>query len=132
MGDVKAAVATLHRLKEIGVRISIDDFGTGYSSLSYLKQFPIDTLKIDQSFVRGIPNDAGQMSIVKAIIGLAHSLNLSVLAEGVETEEQLAFLREGHCQEVQGYLIGQPMPADEFVKFLAEKEWEAFPLRRSA
>jgi diguanylate cyclase (GGDEF)-like protein len=132
MGDVKAAIATLHSLKAMGVHISIDDFGTGYSSLSYLKQFPIDTLKIDQSFVRGIPNDAGQMSIAKAIIGLARSLNLRVIAEGVETNDQLQFLKEHHCEEAQGYLIGKPMPAEEFEKFLVDYELSVFPPRQSA
>ena len=104
---------TLESLRSLGVSISIDDFGTGYSSLSYLKAFPIDTLKIDRSFVVDLPLDTDSTAIVRAIIALAHSLNLEVIAEGVETKAQLEFLRAVGCEYVQGYLIGKPMLANE-------------------
>ena len=103
----------------MGVRLSMDDFGTGYSSLSHLQRFPLNMLKIDQSFVGGMPHNAANASITRAIISLAHSLNLSVLAEGVETDEQLAFLRGQGCDEAQGHFFGRPMPGEEFVELLA-------------
>lgn len=105
-------------LKEQGITLSVDDFGTGYSSLSYLKQFPIDALKIDQSFVRDIGRSQDAELIVHAIIDLAHNLRMKVVGEGVETEQQLAFLREKGCDVIQGYLYGPPMPADAFEEFL--------------
>ena len=111
MQNADAAIRTLHELKAMGVRLSIDDFGTGYSSLSYLKRFPIDVLKIDQSFVRDITSDENDEAITSAIIAMGHSLRLTLIAEGVETEEQLAFLRVRECHKVQGYLFGRPMPA---------------------
>ncbi|HJV51514.1 MAG TPA: EAL domain-containing protein [Noviherbaspirillum sp.] len=114
MRDVDKSLATLVRLKELGVQISIDDFGTGYSSLNYLKRFPVDTLKIDRSFVNDIATDAGDAAIVKAVISLAHILNLNVVAEGVETQEQRCFLMENGCDQVQGYYFGRPMPEREF------------------
>lgn len=98
----------------MGVRLSIDDFGTGYSSLSYLQRFPLSRLKIDQSFVKDLQTNDNNVKITKAIIAMAHSLNLSVLAEGVETEEQLARLREEGCDEVQGYLFSRPVCAEDF------------------
>src|SRR5512136_463643 len=100
---MRAPVSTLRALKDMGIHISIDDFGTGYSSLSYLKRFPIDTLKIDRSFVFDIQTDPNDAAIVLAIIALAHSMHLKVIAEGVEKEEQAAFLRHHHCEEMQGY-----------------------------
>lgn len=113
MHHAEDTVSTLNRLKALGVQISIDDFGTGYSSLSYLKRFPVDRLKVDRSFVEGIADDPSNAAITLAIIAMAHSLGISVIAEGVETEEQLDFLRMHHCNEVQGYYLGHPMPADE-------------------
>ena len=118
MRDVDKSLATLLRLKELGVKISIDDFGTGYSSLNYLKRFPVDTLKIDRSFVSDIAIDQDDAAIVKAVISLAHILNLSVVAEGVECEEQRRFLLENGCDEVQGYHFGRPMPPHEFTRLL--------------
>jgi diguanylate cyclase (GGDEF)-like protein/PAS domain S-box-containing protein len=118
MRDVDQSLATLLRLKELGVKISIDDFGTGYSSLNYLKRFPVDTLKIDRSFVSDITTDADDAAIVKAVISLAHILNLSVVAEGVESEDQSRFLLENGCDAVQGYHFGRPMPPHQFTGLL--------------
>lgn len=118
MRDVEASVTMLEELRTMGVRLSIDDFGTGYSSLSYLQRFPLSRLKIDQSFVRDLLTNENNVKITRAIIAMAHSLNLSVLAEGVETEGQLARLREEGCDEVQGYLFSRPVCAEEFEKLL--------------
>ncbi|HEY8100717.1 MAG TPA: EAL domain-containing protein [Burkholderiaceae bacterium] len=118
MQNVEQAIAVMNTLKTIGVKLSIDDFGTGYSSLSYLKRFPLDKLKIDQSFVRDIEVDADDASIVTAIIGLAKSLNLRVIAEGVEKKLQLDFLRKGDCDEMQGYFFSKPIPATDFETLL--------------
>jgi len=101
----------LDALKQLGPSIAIDDFGTGYSSLNYLKQFPIDVLKIDRSFVDGLPEGEQDGQIARAIIAMAHSLSLAVIAEGVETQAQLDFLREHGCDEVQGFYLGRPVPA---------------------
>ncbi len=114
MSDVTPAVELLHRIKSLGVNLSIDDFGTGFSSLSYLSRFPIDVLKIDRSFVADITSDANDAAIVTSIIGLAHNLKLAVIAEGVETLEQLDYLRSHGCDEIQGYFFSKPLPADEF------------------
>jgi diguanylate cyclase (GGDEF)-like protein/PAS domain S-box-containing protein len=114
MQDAEFTAATLKRLRQMGVQIAIDDFGTGYSSLSYLKAFPINTVKIDRSFIRDITVDASDAAITHAIIAMAHSLNLKVTAEGVETPEQLAFLREAGCDEFQGYIFSKPLPASTF------------------
>ncbi|MGQ0699038.1 MAG: putative bifunctional diguanylate cyclase/phosphodiesterase [Panacagrimonas sp.] len=113
MSDVDQTVGILRKLKSQGIRISIDDFGTGYSSLAYLRRFPIDTLKIDQSFIRNVTGNADDAAIALAIIGMAHSLKLRVIAEGVETPEQLEFLRAHGCDQAQGFLLARPMPADE-------------------
>jgi diguanylate cyclase (GGDEF)-like protein len=113
MSDGESAVGVLEQLKSIGVRIAIDDFGTGYSSLGYLKRFPIDTLKVDRSFIRDIPADSGDRKIAQAIIAMAHALRLEVVAEGVENAEQLKFLRAQHCDAVQGYFLFRPLPVDE-------------------
>jgi diguanylate cyclase (GGDEF)-like protein/PAS domain S-box-containing protein len=116
MRDTDASAAVLAALKTMGVRLAIDDFGTGYSSLSYLKRFPIDTLKIDQSFVRDIATDADSATIVSAVIGMGRNLQKRVIAEGVETPEQLAFLRTRQCDAGQGILFSPPLSAEEFVR----------------
>lgn len=118
MEDIDKTIATLGTFKSIGLHLSIDDFGTGYSSLSYLKRFPIHTLKIDQSFIRNLNTSFEDAAIVKSIITLAHSLKLSVVAEGVETKEQLEYLYNHECDEIQGYLFSPPVSADEFTKLL--------------
>ncbi len=110
--DFSRALGTLRRLKALGVRIAMDDFGTGYSSLSYLQSFPFDKIKIDQSFISNLGRNAQSATIVRAVIGLARGLELPVLAEGVETKEQLAFLAKESCDEIQGYLIGRPLPIE--------------------
>jgi diguanylate cyclase len=97
----------------------MDDFGTGYSSLSYLQRFPFDKIKIDQSFIRALENDTDSAAIVRAVIGLGRSLKMPVIAEGVETPEQLELLRREHCEEIQGYLIGRPMPLEHCAGFFA-------------
>ena len=123
MHDAAKLAAMLVELKKLGVQISVDDFGTGYSSLSYLKRFPVDRLKVDRSFVQDIASDHDDATIVRTIIALGHNLSLKVVAEGVETEEQVNFLRQNHCDEMQGYYFGQPMPAEEFGNlFAARKE----------
>lgn len=117
--DTEKVLATVRQLKSLGVKLSIDDFGTGYSSLSYLKQFDVDKLKIDQSFVRDMVDDPNDAAIVRAIIQMAKGLNLTTIAEGVEDECQLALLRLQHCDEVQGYHFARPMPADQFESFMS-------------
>ncbi len=119
--DSKYAVAKMQQLKEMGIHLSIDDFGTGYSSLSYLKTFPIHTLKIDQSFTRNIYADPKDASLVETIIAMAHNLDLKVIAEGVETEEQLQFLQQKQCNEAQGYYFSRPISAEELGVFLQER-----------
>jgi len=118
MQQAEASVNTLRELKAMGIRISIDDFGTGYSSLSYLKRFPIDVLKIDQSFVRDIPTDQDDAAIASTIITMAHSLGLKVVAEGVETLEQLNFMRKHRCDAMQGYYLSKPLPPEQFAVLL--------------
>ncbi len=125
MEDVEAAIETLQQLSAMGVKLSIDDFGTGYSSLSYLKRFPIDTLKIDQAFVREIATAEEDAAIVIAVIALAHSLRLNVIAEGVETDGQLGFLKHQGCDEVQGYFFSRPLPVEDLVPFLREHQPQA-------
>jgi diguanylate cyclase (GGDEF)-like protein/PAS domain S-box-containing protein len=120
MSDPREAAGTLDALHDLGVELAVDDFGTGYSSLSYLKRFPFQMLKIDRGFVRDIVADADDRSIVEAIVGLAHTLNMTVVAEGVETEEQLECLSDLGCDEIQGYLISRPVPIDDFDRFLRE------------
>ncbi len=115
--------------RTLGISISIDDFGTGYSNLAYLKRFLVDTLKIDIAFIRDVTTNADDATIAVAIINMAHSLRLKVIAEGVETREQLDFLRAHGCDEVQGYLLSVPLPAGEFAaKFLrAATDMEQYP-----
>ena len=118
MDDPLAAIAIMNELHDLGVRISIDDFGTGYSSLSYLKRFRVHKLKIDQSFVRDVADDADDQAIVKAIINLANSLGIDTIAEGVETLPQLTFLQTHGCQEAQGFYFSKPVPVDQFTALL--------------
>lgn len=118
MVNPEKTIAILHDLKRIGVKIALDDFGTGYSSLNYLKRFPIDSLKIDQSFVRDIISDPDDAAIAKLVISLAHSLKQTVIAEGVENEAQLRFLQRNQCDEMQGYFFSRPLPAEEFASLL--------------
>lgn len=127
----KVVTETLHALRTMGVHLLIDDFGTGYSSLSYLKQFPIDTLKIDQSFVRGVTTDADDAAIVTATIAMAHSLHHSVVAEGVETLEQIAWLRAHGCDAIQGYIAGAPVPAAEIARQFELRALAALPDTRA-
>jgi diguanylate cyclase (GGDEF)-like protein/PAS domain S-box-containing protein len=121
MQDVETVIPILNQLKALGIKLSIDDFGTGYSSLSYLKSFPIDTLKIDRAFVSGIGLDSKDAALTTAIISIAKSLDLKVIAEGVETEDQMRFLSEQGCTHVQGYLYSRPLPFNEFMLLLRQK-----------
>jgi EAL domain-containing protein (putative c-di-GMP-specific phosphodiesterase class I) len=118
MLNAEFTIAILKELKAMGVRISIDDFGTGYSSLSHLKHFPIDTLKIDRSFVKDLATDPKEEAIISAIIVLAHSLGMDVVAEGVETPEELAILRKHHCDKMQGFLFSRPIPPKDLEALL--------------
>ncbi|BAZ29484.1 response regulator receiver modulated diguanylate phosphodiesterase [Cylindrospermum sp. NIES-4074] len=118
MQDFNSAIATMNKLHSLGVKIAIDDFGTGYTSLIYLKNLPIDTLKIDRYFIQNIANDYQKSAITKALIQMGHNLNLQIVAEGVETEAELSFLRQHDCDSIQGFLISRPLPAAEFEKFL--------------
>lgn len=120
MQDAQEAVATMLELKKLGVRISLDDFGTGYSSLNYLSKFPLDSLKIDRLFVEGIGSSSQDTAIVKAVIALAHTLNLNVIAEGVENQEQLDFLEAHECDEIQGFYFSRPVPGNNIPALLAE------------
>lgn len=122
MQGVERTLSMLHELTMMGVGLSIDDFGTGYSSLSYLKRFPIQKLKIDQSFVRDVISDSNDATMVRTIILMAHSLKLHVIAEGVETEAQADFLRQAGCERAQGYYFGRPMPAEAFVDFMSKRK----------
>jgi diguanylate cyclase (GGDEF)-like protein len=126
MKDPEQAIVKLHELKGMGVHISIDDFGTGYSSLSYLKRFPIDTLKVDQSFVSEITTDSDNAAIVQAIITLARAMKLNVIAEGVETLEQFELLRRLDCDAVQGFLFSEPLSTEDFTQLLVERRQVSF------
>ena len=119
MKGVESTASILQTLREIGVRVAVDDFGTGYSSLSYLRKFPVDALKIDQSFVRQIGVSGDDTTIVAAVINMARSLHLRVIAEGVETIQELDFLKLHNCDEAQGYYFGRPVPSEQFAKLLA-------------
>jgi EAL domain-containing protein (putative c-di-GMP-specific phosphodiesterase class I) len=118
MHDVEYAVATMRRLQAIGIGLAIDDFGTGYSSLTALKSFPVTRLKIDQSFIRSLPDDQNDRSIAKAVISLGQQLNLKVIAEGVETAAQLAFLTNNKCDEVQGFHFSKPVESSVVAEML--------------
>src|SRR5262249_19883868 len=135
--DAEAGMSGVQRVRALGVQLSIDDFGTGYSSLGYLKRFPVNSVKIDRSFVSGLGSDPGDAAIVSAVIGLAHALDLKVVAEGVETEHQLAELIALGCDEAQGYYFAPPQPVDDLRALIGRKRsWRppgaklmtAFPL----
>ena len=121
MANAEQSITTLRQLKAVGVTLSIDDFGTGYSSLSYLKRLPIDTLKIDKEFVGDITTDPDDEAITATVMAMAHSLGLNVVAEGVESAEQVEYLREQDCDEVQGHWLSHPLPPDECLAFLLER-----------
>jgi diguanylate cyclase (GGDEF)-like protein/PAS domain S-box-containing protein len=121
MRNVNETITTLNDFKDMGIRISVDDFGTGYSSLNYLKRFPLDNLKVDRTFVKDIPDNEDDVTITSAIIALAQSLGLGVVAEGVETESQLAFLEDSGCEMAQGYHFSKPLPADQFLTMLRQQ-----------
>lgn len=121
MGDEERLIKVMQNIKKIGPRLSIDDFGTGYSSLSYLKRFPLDELKIDRAFIKDIPSNKEDKAIAKAIIAMADSLDLAIVAEGVETLEQLNFLKEKGCKVIQGFYFSKPLPAEEFKRYVLEK-----------
>ena len=125
MEDREEVIGWLQGFKKLGVSLSVDDFGTGYSSLSYLKRFPIDALKIDRSFVQGLPDDPEDVSLVDAILAMAGSLGVRVVAEGVESREQLEFLRERGCPYLQGFYFGMPMSARHLLEWNAgrRQEW---------
>jgi EAL domain-containing protein (putative c-di-GMP-specific phosphodiesterase class I) len=125
MQDAEKSIETLRQLSDLGVRISVDDFGTGYSSLSYLRRLPLDRLKIDRTFIREVATSRDDAAIVRAIVSLAHHLHLKVIAEGVETPDQLAFLRELGCDQYQGFHHSAPVPNNVFVSMLLEHQAEA-------
>jgi len=120
MRDTQSSKKILDGIKSMGIRLAIDDFGTGYSSLASIKRFPFDCIKIDRSFIKDIPQDPDDVAITQAIIAMAHSLRLKVIAEGVETQEQLDFLGEHGCHEFQGYFFRKPQPAEDFSKLLRD------------
>ena len=127
MRHAEFTVPVLQKLKALGVRLAIDDFGTGYSSLSYLRQFPIDTLKVDKSFVQEIDADTGDATIISAVIDMGGSLKHRVIAEGVETIEQVAFLQAHRCDEAQGYYFSRPVPGLQFAELLESGVSMSFP-----
>jgi EAL domain-containing protein (putative c-di-GMP-specific phosphodiesterase class I) len=122
MDDVSHAAASILRLREQGVRVAIDDFGTGYSSLAYLKRFAISSLKIDRAFVRDLCDNHDDAAIVSAVLAMAQRLQLQVVAEGVETQGQLEFLRSEGCDQMQGYLLSRPMPGSQLPGWLETRE----------
>jgi EAL domain-containing protein (putative c-di-GMP-specific phosphodiesterase class I) len=123
MKDVPLVVNILNQFKAMGIRLSIDDFGTGYSSLSYLKRFPFDVLKIDRSFISGIGENTDDSALCDAIIAMSHSLGLSIIGEGVETQEQFNYLNDRGVEILQGYYISEPMLADDFLAFISLSGW---------
>jgi predicted signal transduction protein with EAL and GGDEF domain len=124
MENAERATVVLDRLHDMGVRVSLDDFGTGYSSLGYLKRFPVDSVKIDRSFISDIPNDRDDVAITRAVIAMAHSLNMKVIAEGVETAEQVQFLSDHACDEMQGYRFSQPCDVSALTVLLAAPPYQ--------
>lgn len=122
MKDIDFTIQVLNYLKEMGIKISLDDFGTGYSSLNYLKCLPINNLKIDRSFVKDITTKSNEAAIAKSVIEFAHKMGLSVAAEGVETKEQLEFLKEHKCDIVQGYYFSKPLPSKEVEELIIKKD----------
>ena len=122
MLNIESTINILNKFKKIGVRVSLDDFGTGYSSLSYLQKMPIDTLKIDRAFIRNLHKNKKDQAFVVAIITMAHSLGMEVIAEGVELEEQFEFLKTLNCEMAQGYMFSPPVPVDELMPFLLSVE----------
>jgi len=124
LDNIEHIIITMVALQTIGIRFELDDFGTGYSSLQYLKKLPLQQLKIDQSFVRDITEDNSDQAIVRTIIAMAHGLNIDVIAEGVETDNQLAYLRNYGCNHFQGYLFGRPTPINEFEALLEKSRFE--------
>jgi EAL domain-containing protein (putative c-di-GMP-specific phosphodiesterase class I) len=122
MANTQSTIEILANLRTLGVGLSIDDFGTGYSSLAYLRRFPVDKLKIDIAFIRGITTNTDDAAIVLAIIRMAHTLKLAVVAEGVETLEQLEYLRGHRCDQIQGYYLSRPLPVEEIEKMLCGRD----------
>jgi EAL domain-containing protein (putative c-di-GMP-specific phosphodiesterase class I) len=120
MADEQATVATLMQVRQLGVRLSIDDFGTGYSAINYLKRFPFDVLKIDRTFVRGLAGNPEDQAVATAIIAMAHSLDIIVVGEGIETAEELKFLLSENCDQVQGFYFSEPLPQEDFTDLLKE------------
>ena len=118
MNNPEESIKVLNQIKDIGVELAVDDFGTGYSSLAYLKKLPIDKLKIDRAFIKDLPDDDEDAGITRAVIALAKSLNLKLIAEGVETQEQKDFIVDNGCHNIQGYFYSKPIPADEMRAFL--------------
>jgi EAL domain-containing protein (putative c-di-GMP-specific phosphodiesterase class I) len=127
MDNVVQAIKTMQSLHDAGFQLAMDDFGTGYSSLSYLKRFPIQKVKIDRSFISDLENDEDSKSITRAIIQMSHSLGLKVLAEGVETKDQLKYLQDESCDYVQGYYTGRPMPASDFINIYSLQADKSLP-----
>jgi EAL domain-containing protein (putative c-di-GMP-specific phosphodiesterase class I) len=121
MQETASTDLVLQELKDMGILLALDDFGTGYSSLSYLKRFPIDTLKIDHSFVRDLTTDADDACIVSAVVNMGKSLHMRVVAEGVETQDQCTFLKNQHCPEAQGFYFHEPMVSEEIIELFAPK-----------
>ena len=119
MEDIERTIVVLNQLAGRGIGVTIDDFGTGYSSLNYLKRLPIQRVKIDQSFIKDIATDPDDRAIIQAVTAMAHTMKLSVVAEGVETEDQLSFLRSTGCDEAQGYLFGKSLGAEEFKELMS-------------